>query len=295
MFTGVKNLRAAFFIGALSLSLYTPVSHGEAGNVLFGAAAITGAVGTMVAPAIMAGANVDVARINAGVSTYMAGLSAATQAYAIGASTTQAVFNTLATLRIASMNTQKELAQTYLTTAYQAWDRDQYYRLERERLASDNYFRNRRFNLEILVAQAQQELAQVQFNASLMAQGLSNGFKAAGSSLGVQNVNNTQPVLASAGTMASNLNPNQWDAQGTLKPQASALAKAFRGVASLAGGSSVNRKVKSDIGLFMQGKTNSRAMTNSQFALHQSRDLSSQDASTHDGSFRALRGRPVGQ
>ncbi len=286
MYTGVKNLRAAFIIGALSLSLYTPKTHAE-GEALFGLAAITGAASTMVVPSIMASRDVAIANINAGVSTYIAGLSASTQAYAIGASTRQSMFNTLTTMRIASLNTQKELAQTYLTTAFQAWDRNQFYQLERERLAQDNYFRNRRLNLELLAARAQQELNQVQFNTNLMAQGLSNGFKRV-SSLSTQNVIAGSPALSLVPSTAA-VTPGNWIAPLSLRPRASTLATAFRGLASLAGGSSSERRIKSDIGRFMDVKSNPY----SEYALrHQTKELSSVNGSTHEGSFRALRNRP---
>jgi len=290
MFTGVKQFRAVFVVGALLLSLYTPKSHAENGQILFGLAAGTAAASAIAVPAIMAGAQVSIAQTNAATSTYLNSLSAATQAYNIGASTMSSMFNTLTAMRIASMNTQKDLAQTYMLTSFQAWDRNQNYQIQREQMAFDNYFRARKMQVESMLAQAQLELAQTQFNASLVSQGLSTGFKPVGSSLAVQNVNQPQSLTsyAAVGPMMS-VDPNSWAASGLLQPRAAALAQAFRGVASLASGSAPNKKVKGDIRQFLEAK--SVAGT-----FHQPKEFGAGSMATHtEGGLRALRARPQAQ
>jgi hypothetical protein len=290
MFTGVKQFRAVFVVGALLLSLYTPKSHAEVGNASFGVAAITAAANGIAIPAIQAGAQISIAQTNAATSTYLNSLSAATQAYSIGASTMSSMFNTLSAMRIASMNNQKDLTQTYMLTSFQAWDRNQNYQLQSQQMAFDNYYRSRKLELESMLAQAQLELAQTQFNASLVSQGLAPGFRPV-SSLAVQNVNQPQTLASYASTSPMmSINPNSWAATGLLKSRAGALASAFRGVASLASGSTPHQKVKGDIRQFLEAK--SVAGT-----FHQPKGFAADSmASTHtEGGLRALRSRPLAQ
>lgn len=290
MFTGVKQFRAVFLVGALFFSLYTPKSHAEVGNAVFGVAAITAAANGIADPAIMAGAQVSIAQTNAATSTYLNSLSAATQAYSIGASTMSSMFNTVSAMRIASMNNQKDLAQTYMLTSFQAWDRNQNYQLQSQQMAFDNYYRSRKLQLESTLAQAQLELAQTQFNASLVSQGLSPGLKPV-SSLAVQNVNQPQTLASYASTTPMmSIDPNSWAASGLLKTRAGALANAFRGVASLAAsGSTAHRKVKGDIGQFLESKSIAGA-------FHQPKEFGSDSMATHsEGGLRALRARPLVQ
>ncbi|NBY20768.1 hypothetical protein EBQ74_11130 [bacterium] len=197
MYTGVKKLRAAFIIGALSFSLYSPVIHAENGNIAFGAAAIIGAVSANVVPAIMAGANVDIAKTNAGVATYLADLNAATQVAGINASAEQAKLNTLTTLRIASIKSQAELAQTYMMTAYKAWDRNLGFQMQQQQMAWDNYIANRRLDFEAWQARLNNELQLAEFNRSLVEKGLAGGFTSV-SSLASRAVPITPASIASA-------------------------------------------------------------------------------------------------
>lgn len=294
MSTGAKKLRAAFIIGALSLSLHSPVIRAEAGNVLFGAAAVTGAVSAMVVPAIMAGANVDIAQINAGVATYLGSLNAATQVAAINASANQAMFNTLTTLRIASIKSQAELAQTYMATAYKAWDRNLGFQMQQQQMAWDNYMANRRLDFEAWQARVSSELQMAEFNRSLVEKGLSGGFKPV-TTLASRNVPISPPSLASVPNPEA-INSNNGTLLRGFQTKVRGYSRAFRGVTSLAAGSSPNQKLKSDIAQFMEfnAKPGSvRAGVKSNLPLHQPTDYSLAEGGTHGGSYRALRGRPT--
>jgi hypothetical protein len=291
MFSGGKKLGAAFVVGALvSLTFCSPTLWAENGQALFGVAAITAAASPMVAAGIAASTDVSKANINAATSTYINSLSAATQAYGIGASAEVSEFNTLAALRIQSMNTQKELTQTFMTTAFQAWDRAQNYRLQEEKLASDNYFRAENLRLEKQLADAQALLAQTTFNANLVKQGLASGLAPVKSSLSIQNVNS---LASSSATPLQSMTPAYGAASFglpnvsaplALQPRATALAQSFRTTSGLAGGSSSDFKMRGDISQFIDA--NSRA----QGPLHQARDIASEPV--HDGSLiGALRRR----
>lgn len=297
MYTGVKKLRAAFIIGALSFSLYSPVIHAENGNIAFGAAAVTGAVSAMVVPAIMAGANVDIARINAGVATYLADLNAATQVAGINASAEQAKLNTLTTLRIASIKSQAELTQTYMMTAFKAWDRNLGFQMQQQQMAWDNYMANRRLDFEAWQARLNNELQIAEFNRSLVEKGLAGGFTSV-SSLASRTVPITPASIASAPSSTTSGFDNGALLRG-FQSKAKGYSKAFRGITSLAAGSTPTRKNKSELAEFMEfnaykGQARAASKAN-HFPLHRSNDLSSIQGGTHEGSYRALRSRSQAQ
>lgn len=286
MNTGVLKLRAISFVGVLIFSFYTPVVFSEdAGNVLFGAAAMIGATGTMVGPAIRAAADVNIAQTNAAVSTYTNSLAAMTEAYKTNATTNISMANTLATLQIASMNAQKDLMTTALTTAYQASVNNQNYQLQLMRQQSDSYFRNQDYQLKLMLAQAQMALAQAQSNMALVNQNLSNNMvpvrtlsSQPGQPLfGAGWSQGGQSSLSSLGQVAS-LNPrlaaneNSWRAGGMFQKTASRLAQAFRSAVSMnAIGSNRNNRIKGgDIANFMAAiPANSLAREQSVLPLHQ--------------------------
>ena len=290
MHTGVKNFRAILFVGALSL--FTPVIHAENGQTLFGVAAIVAASSALVVPGIMAQANVNITQTNAATSIALNNLAAQTNMYGIASSAETARFNTLATLRIASMNTQKELWQTAMTTSFKMWDNNQNYALSRERLLSDNYFRQQEFNLRQTLLNAQLELDRTKFQMTLTEQGLSPGFKLVNSALQIQNANDLssqgvvpysslrQPLTSLS---SGNNNPRFFGAS-----RGSAMARAFRGVAGVANGSSAQRKFKQgDIARFM-ASSNGNTVRSNEATPHVPRD-SGQDESRHEGSYRAMR------
>ncbi len=290
MHTGVKKFRAILFVGALSL--FTPVIHAENGQTLFGVAALIGASSALVVPGIMAQANVNITQTNAATSIALNNLAAQTNMLGIASSAETARFNTLATLRIASMNTQKELWQTAMTTSFRMWDNNQNYALSRERLLSDNYFRQQEFNLRQTLLNAQLELDRTKFQMTLTEQGLSPGFKLVNSALQIQNANDLssqgvvpysslrQPLTSLS---SGNNNPRFFGAS-----RGSAMAQAFRGVAGVANGSSAQRKFKQgDIARFM-ASSNGNTVRANEATPHVPRD-SSQDESRHEGSYRAMR------
>lgn len=290
MHTGVKKFRAILFVGALSL--FTPVIHAENGQTLFGVAALIGASSALVVPGIMAQANVNITQTNAATSIALNNLAAQTNMLGIASSAETARFNTLATLRIASMNTQKELWQTAMTTSFRMWDNNQNYALSRERLLSDNYFRQQEFNLKQTLLNAQLELDRTKFQMTLTEQGLSPGFKLVNSALQIQNANDLssqgvvpysslrQPLTSLS---SGNNNPRFFGAS-----RGSAMAQAFRGVAGVANGSSAQRKFKQgDIARFM-ASSNGNTVRANEATPHVPRD-SSQDESRHEGSYRAMR------
>ena len=290
MHTGVKNFRAILFVGALSL--FTPVIHAENGQTLFGVAAIVAASSALVVPRIMAQANVNITQTNAATSIALNNLAAQTNMYGIASSAETARFNTLATLRIASMNTQKELWQTAMTTSFKMWDNNQNYALSRERLLSDNYFRQQEFNLRQTLLNAQLELDRTKFQMTLTEQGLSPGFKLVNSALQIQNAND----LSSRGVVpySSLRQPLTSLSSGNNSPRffgasrGSAMARAFRGVAGVANGSSAQRKFKQgDIARFM-ASSNGNTVSSNEATPHVPRD-SGQDESRHEGSYRAMR------
>lgn len=290
MHTGVKNFRAILFVGALSL--FTPVIHAENGQALFGVAAIIGASSALVVPGIMAQANVNITQTNAATSIALNNLAAETNMFGIAASAETARFNTLATLRIASMNTQKELWQTAVTTSFKMWDNNQNYALSRERLLSENYFRQQEFNLKQTLLNAQLALDQTKFQMTLTDQGLSPGFKLVNSALQIQNANDlsSQGVVpySSLRQPLTSLNSGNNSPRFFGASRGSAMARAFRGVAGVANGSSAQRKFKQgDIARFM-ASSNGNTVRSNEATPHVPRDFG-QDESRHEGSYRAMR------
>jgi hypothetical protein len=260
MITGDKKFRAALVVGALTLSLYSSVTLGE--TVLDGAAGIIGASIGIVVPAIQAAAEKSIAATNSAASIYMNTLAAQTQAYGIGASTMTSMYNTLATLRIASMNNQNSLEQTYLATAFQAWDRNLNYQLRREQMYADNYFKNKEFELKMMMARAEQYNQLAQFEADRQAKGLSNGLQPIRtiSSLSLSNVNNSNDLSVVPDFRPLSTDPRAWSAPKALAFKAKALGRAFSELSGLAGGSTREKKQKSDIDWLLVSKPASESL-----------------------------------
>lgn len=285
MITGDKNFRAAFVVGALTFSLYSPVTLGE--TPLVGVAAIIGASNGLVVPAIRAAADKSIAATNSATSIYMNTLAAQTQAYAIGASTMTSIFNTLTTLRIASMNNQRSLEQTYLTTAFQAWDRNLNYQLRREQMYADNYFKNKEFELKMLMARVEQDNQRVQREADLQAKGLSNGLQPIRtiSGLSLSNVNNSNALSVVPDFRPLSTDPRVWSAPKALAFKAKALGRAFSEVSGLAGGSTQWNKQRSDIVRLLSSKP-----ARESFDLHRSfRSIRAGEGTHSETGFRAIK------
>lgn len=285
MITGDKKFRAAFVVGALALSLYSPVTLGE--TALDGVAAIIATSNGIAVPAIQAAAEKSIAATNSAASIYMNTLAAQTQAYGIGASTMTSMYNTLATLRIASMNNQNSLEQTYLATAFQAWDRNLNYQLRREQMYADNYFKNKEFELKMMMARAEQDNQMAQLEADRQAKGLSNGLQPVRtiSSLSVSNVNHSNGLSVVPEFKPGATDPRAWSAPRALTFKAKALGKAFSELSGLAGGSTRIKKQKSDIARLLASKPASES-----FDLHRSfRPIRAGEGTHSETSLRALK------
>ncbi len=290
MITGGKNFRAAFAIGVLGLSLHTPVIRAE--NVLDGVAAMIAASNGIVVPAIAAAAEKSIAQTNAATSIYLNTLAAQTQAMAVAANTSTAMFNTLATMRIASMNNQLSLEQTYLQTAFQAWDRNLNYQLRREQMAADNYFKTRELDLKATLARAEHIEQMARIESAKRESGVSTGLQPIRtiSSLNVSSVAQRNPVassnLLSLGGLAR-ANRQQSLAPKGLLPRAKALGKAFKDLAGLAGGSSRTDKSRWDTARFLA--SNPKTLSTS-LPLHQSnRAIRASEATHSEENGRVLR------
>lgn len=260
MSTGFKKFGAAFVVGALYLSSYTPVAHGE--NFLGGLAAITAVSSPIVATAIQAGAQKSIAQINSGASIYMSTLAAQTSAAAIGASVYTAALNGLTTLRIASMNNQLSLEQSYISMAAQSRFRELDYQLKREQMLSDNYFKMKELELRETLQRAELAQNQARFQAELVSKGLASGLQPVRTLAGLA----VNPIEStSARPNLSWMDPRQWAAPKNLQFNTGILGRAFSQTSGLASGSSRIQKRRGDIARFLAQTLNKPSLP-----LHQS-------------------------
>jgi len=182
-------------------------SGGGAAEILFGLAAIMAAASPMVAAAIQANADKQIAQINSNTAITNANTQASLQRYSIDQQTGLAKFQAEATQQIAQEKNQKEMAQLQMQLADLAQARQQQADLEREKRANEQA--NMMQELALKEQQAAQtiQLAQQQRMAQEVAQGLSTGLQTvrdANGRLTVSNVPLTGGVgLGANGSLAS--------------------------------------------------------------------------------------------
>jgi len=150
---------------------------GGAGDILFGLAAMIAAAAPMVAAAVQADADKQIARINANTAITNANTQAALQRYSIDQQTGLAKFQAEATQQIADQKNQKEMAQLKLQLDELAASRQQQADLEREKRATEQANLEQELALKEQQALQTIQLAQQQRLAQEVAQGLSTGLQ----------------------------------------------------------------------------------------------------------------------
>ncbi len=147
-----------------------------AGEALQGAAAIVGAVGSIVAPAIQAAGQAAVAGIQAGASVAMTRIAADTSMYISAQNSRVALEQTWAAERINAYNqySTTQRLDKQLTALREA--RESAASIERERLKNERELNDMRIQLSWQQAEANYKLAQMGLSAQLVQAGLSTGF-----------------------------------------------------------------------------------------------------------------------
>ncbi|MFM8270035.1 MAG: hypothetical protein ACKN9V_07585 [Pseudomonadota bacterium] len=190
----------AFHILALMLLLSLTSmqkARAENGEILFGAAAITGAVSAMVVPAIMSQAQTNVARINAQTSTTISQMNAQTSLYQAQLQSQMAMANAASSMQIASYNQQSQTRDLLSQLQFLAYNRALDNQLAKMRTAQELELQN---NLLILEAK-KMELSQV------LAEARQLGGAPVGT--GVPNLANVLPANPGATTpLAASLSAN---------------------------------------------------------------------------------------
>jgi len=137
-------------------------AHAENGEVLFGAAAITGAVSAMVAPAIMAQAQQNIAQTNAQTSTTISQINSQQALFQARLQAQTTLANAASSMQIASYNQQSQTRDLLSQLQFLAYKRALDYQLSQFRLAQEMEMQNNLMALEMKKQELSQVLAESQ-------------------------------------------------------------------------------------------------------------------------------------
>lgn len=153
----------SFHILALSLLLVftsTQKAHAENGEVLFGAAAITGAVSAMVVPAIMAQSQTNIAQTNAQTATTISQMNAQTALYQARLQSQMAMASAASSAQVASYNQQSQTRDLLAQLQFLAYNRALDTQLSKMRVAQELELQNNLMALEFKKMELSQALAE---------------------------------------------------------------------------------------------------------------------------------------
>jgi len=154
-------------IGLLLALTSTEKVLAENGEVLFGAAAITGAVSAMVAPAIMAQSQQNIAQINAQTSTTISKINSQQALFQARLQAQMALANAASSMQIANYNQQSQTRDLLSQLQFLAYNRALDTELSKFRMAQELEMQNNLMALEMKKLELSQVLAESQQLAGL--------------------------------------------------------------------------------------------------------------------------------
>lgn len=264
----LQILVLSLFLGLAS----SQKAQAENGEVLFGAAAITGAVSAMVVPGIMAQSQQNIAQINAQTSTTISQMNAQQSLFQARLQSQMALANAASSLQIAGYNQQSQTRDLLSQLQFLAYNRALDNEMAKMRMAQQLELQNNLMALEF----KKMELNQVLAEANALAGGRGGPVSV------TPNINNILPVNPGGptSTLSASLGANAQlsDSQSNLSAQQASLGLRRALTRSLSSGSTLSDR--RTIGRDLTNMINSTATDASQEfisrrALNRSRSISS--------------------
>jgi len=177
----------------------TPKAHAENGEILFGAAAITGAVSAMVAPGIMAQSQQNIAQINAQTSTAISQMNSQTALFQAGLQSQMALANAASSRQVAAYNQQSQTRDLLSQLQFLAYNRALDNQMAKMRMAYEMELQNNLMALEFKKMELTQVLAETNAVAAGQAVPITT----------TPNINNLAPMNPGAtNTLSASLGAN---------------------------------------------------------------------------------------